>query len=289
MKQCPNCLTNYADDSLQFCLEDGTPLVGIFSPNVSGNYDAEPETIVAPKKVEPIRFEPSSSYQSNQAIREPFQPVFNETEPKKPKTAAIVLISVAGTILLLGLGGLGAWLYFKNNKSVAVNVNAASPNRPVNSNVVPNQNANFASPSATPTPRPTLNSQQTKIVTEDVKDVINEWKDATENHDINGHIGQYADTVDYYKAGKVSVSRVRSDRARAFAAYDSMNINIDNVKVMPEPEGDRVTVVFDKEWNFEGEQKFSSGKVQQQLTLNKINGRWLITGEKDLRVYYTEK
>ena len=70
--------------------------------------------------------------------------------------------------------------------------------------------------------------------------------------------------------------------------YDTININIDNVKVTPDASGERATVVLDKEWNFEGAEKFSSGKVQQQLTLNKIGGRWLITGEKDLKIYYTQ-
>ena len=290
MKYCPNCRTEYADDSLQFCLQDGTPLAEIPNQSSSANYDTEPETLVVPKRVEPIRFDPPSSYQTNKANWEPSQPVIIEREPKKSNTAAIVVLTALGTVLLLGLGGFGAWLYFRNNKTeVAVNINTAPQNRSSNSNAANNQNANLATPSPSPTPQPTLNPQQAKAITNDVKDVIDEWKDSTENLDLNGHISQYADTVDYYKAGKVGVARVRSDRERAFSAYDSIDINIDNVKVTPDPSGDKATVIFDKEWNFEGEEKYSSGKVQQQLNLNKINGRWLITGEKDLKVYYTDK
>jgi hypothetical protein len=29
--------------------------------------------------------------------------------------------------------------------------------------------------------------------------------------------------------------------------------------------------------------------VQQQLTLGKFNEKWLIMGEKDLKIYYVEK
>lgn len=290
MKYCPNCRTEYADDSLQYCLQDGTPLVVNANQSVSANYETESETLVVPKKVEPIRFEPPSSYQTNQTNWQPNQqPVIIEREPKKTNTAAIVVMTALGTILLLGLGGLGAWLYFRNTQpQVAVNINAAPQNR--SSNAANNQNANLATPSptATPTPQPTLNPEQTKAITEDVKDVVEEWKDTTENLDLNGHISQYAETVDYYKAGRVGVARVRADRERAFSAYHSININIDNVKVTPDSSGDKATVILDKKWDFEGDEKFSSGKVQQQLTLNKINGRWLITGEKDLRVYYTE-
>jgi hypothetical protein len=122
MKYCPNCQTQYTDDSLQFCLQDGTPLAGVSNQNVSTDYEAESETLVVPKKVESIRFEPPSSYQTDLSKNQPnwgqSQPVIVEREPKKSNTTAIVLLSILGTIALLGLGGLGAWLYFKNNKPV---------------------------------------------------------------------------------------------------------------------------------------------------------------------------
>jgi hypothetical protein len=297
MKRCPNCQTTYADDSLQFCLQDGTPLAGIPNQNSADYFNTESETVVSPKRVEPIRFEPPSSYQTNDANRQPMNGpvVIEKHEKKKSNTAAIVTLSVLGTILLLGLGGLGAWLYFANKKTqVAVAVNTNAPqNRLPNANTAnQNTNANVATPSptptVTPTAQPTLKPEAAKAITNDVKNVVDEWKDTTENLDLDAHINQYADTVDYYKAGRVNVARVRADRERAFAAYDTININIDNVKVTPDASGERATVVLDKEWNFEGAAKFSSGKVQQQLTLNKIGGRWLITGEKDLKIYYTQ-
>jgi hypothetical protein len=178
------------------------------------------------------------------------------------------------------------------NLSSPVNVNNAPQNRPANSNSANNQNANAnlakPSPSATPTPQ-TLDAQQAKTITNDVKNVVDEWNNATENLDLEAHISQYADTVDYYKGGRVGIGTIRADKQRAYNSYDSININITNLKITPDASGEKATALFDKEWTFEGEEKYSSGKVQQQLTLNKINGRWRITGEKDLRVYYTDK
>ena len=300
MKYCPNCRTEYADDSLQFCLQDGTPLANLPSQAATIAFETEPETVVSPKRVEPIRFDLPSSYQANEGTHQtdntnwqPSQPVVIEQIPvaKKSNAAMLVALSVLGTTLLLGLGGLGAWLYFRNPKTevVAVNVNAAAPNRPANTSNQ-NQNANLAAPSptATPTAQPTLKPEVAKAITSDVKTVVDEWKDSTENLDLDAHISQYADTVDYYKAGRVNVARVRADRERAFAAYDTISINIDNVKVTPDATGEKATAVIDKEWNFEGVDKFSSGKVQQQLTFGKIGGRWRITGEKDLKIYYTQ-
>jgi len=301
MKKCPNCQTIYSDASLQFCLQDGTPLAEFSDQSMPANSDTEAETVVStnkgmnslPRQVEPIRFEVPSSYQTNQADwSQPSQPVIIEQrETKKSNTTAIVLLTALGTILLLGIGGAAAWLYFKNNRTeVAVNVNTAPQNRQTNANAaLPNVNLATPSPTPTPTPQPTLKPETVKAVTNDVKNVVDEWKDTTENLDLDAHVSQYADTVDYYKAGRVNVARVRDDRARAFAAYDSISINIDNVKVTPDASGEKATVVLDKEWNFQGDEKYSSGKVQQQLTFAKTNGKWLITGEKDLKIYYVDK
>jgi ketosteroid isomerase-like protein len=203
-------------------------------------------------------------------------------------------------VTLLVLGGAGAaWLFMQNRtREVAVNVNTAPrANHPLNANsagnesvLANNKEANAAtptpSPSATPTPKPTVNPETAKAVTENVTNVIDDWKSASENLDLDGHLSQYADTVDYYNAGKVGLARVRADKQKAFEAYDSINFDISNVRVTPDPSGEKATAVFDKQWTFEGVEKRSSGKVQQLLTFAKINGRWLITGEKDLKVYY---
>ncbi len=295
MKQCPNCQTTYADDSLQFCLQDGTPLAQIPNQNSADYFSTESETIVSPKRVEPIRFEPPSSYQpTNQPNWESSQSVVVEPrEKKKSRTATVVVLSVLGTILLLGLGGLGAYLYFSNKKTqVAAGNNAAPQNRRSNLNAAnanQNINANLAAPpTATPTVATPLKPEEVKTIASDVKNVVDEWKNATENLDLDAHLSQYADTVDYYRGGRVGIVKVRADKEQAYSAYDSVDINITNMKITPDISGEKATALFDKEWNFEGAKKNSSGKVQQQLTLSKINGRWLITGEKDLKVYYTQ-
>ncbi|MGI8787159.1 MAG: L,D-transpeptidase Cds6 family protein [Pyrinomonadaceae bacterium] len=295
MKYCPNCQTEYADDTLQFCLQDGTPLVA--SANQSSDFEREAETLVSPKQVEPIRFEPPSSYQTNQTGWQSSQPVIVEQqrEPKKSNTAMIVALTILGTILLLGIGGTGAWLYMRNSqREIAVNINAAPQNRPTNSNAAnanQNTNANLATPTpgASPTPEATLPPKEAKAVAEDIKNVIDDWKDASENFDMDEHLSHYAPTVDYYKGGRVSVDKVRADKQRAYDQYDSIDINIDNLKVTPDGSGKKATAIFDKKWKFKGDEKYSSGKVQQQLQLERVNGQWLITGEKDLKVYYVEK
>ena len=297
MRICPNCRTEYTDDGLQYCLQDGTPLID--APFQTTNFDSESETVVSPKQVEPIRFEPPSSYRTNRTERQTNQPFSAPPESKKPNTAATVVLSVLGTLIVLGLIGAGVYFYANSRRTAVVaNANIVAANRPPNvvvnqntnansnTNANANLNANLASPSPTPTAQPTINPEQAKRVSDDVKDVVKDWKDASENLDITRHLSDYADTVDYYRAGKVGIAKVRADREKAFADYDSIGLDIDNLRVIPDPTGEKATAIFDKAWRFEGTDKTSEGRVQQQLTFTKINGRWLISGEKDLKVYY---
>ena len=109
MKYCPNCRTEYTDDSLQFCLQDGSPLTTPANQNTATSNETESETLVIPKQVEPIRFEPPSSYQTNQPNWQPLsQPVIVQQEKKKSNTPLLVALTALGTSLLLSLGGIGA-------------------------------------------------------------------------------------------------------------------------------------------------------------------------------------
>jgi hypothetical protein len=316
MKHCPTCQTTYTDDSLRFCLQDGTALADIDTmstdmPTVS--FD-DSKTIVSPKTPSPktpqqvIRINPPEPEpQPRQPIEQPQivertrvteQPQIvaaPNVETKKSNTALTVLATVLG--MLLVLGAAGAWFLLKSRKTeVAVtNTNVAPVNRTVNTPAanIQNSNANAAKPTATPasTPssKPTLEPETARAVTDDVKNAINDWVNSSENLDIDGNLEQYADSVDYYAGGRVNRAKVRADKERAFNQFDSINFNVSNMKITPDASGEKAIAVFDKEWKFEGENKFSSGKVQQQLTLAKIGERWLITGEKDLKTYYVEK
>lgn len=334
MKHCPNCQTTYTDETLKFCLQDGTPLVEASDSPMDTVSFGDEETVITTRQVErvervepihvPVRQSPPPQQYEQQQIPSPqtvqpqiVQPqirrqtelppvIETHREIPKSRTGSTVALTILGTLLLLGLLG-GAWMFMRNRETeVAVNVNTAPPpavNRPVNVNSAANQtinqpsnqtlNANIGSVSptpiaATPTPiaKPTLNPEQANVVTEDVQNAVDDWKGSTEDLDIDAHLSQYANTVDYYRAGRIGLAQVRADKQRAYNQYNSVKLDISNMKVTPDESGNKATAIFDKEWNFEGDRKSSSGKVQQQLTLSKIGGRWLITGEKDVKVYY---
>ncbi|MEO8072868.1 MAG: hypothetical protein ABI686_06445 [Acidobacteriota bacterium] len=304
MKQCPNCQTTYTDDTLKFCLQDGTPLVSSANaqtemPTVSFT---DSETLVSPRQVErldiPVERSNSQDWeQSRQTQISEFQP-----EAKKSKTFLIVALTAFVTLLLFG-GAVGTWFYLKKDKTAVVqnnnNKGAVNQNIPpknnLNAEVSPSPEETSPSPTATPkpsptavptvTPAPNFNPEQ---VQREVSEKIDAWKKATESGNSNAMANNYADTVDYYNKKSVGLDYVRKDKQRAFIKFYNIKMNLSNLRVTPDASGTKATAVFDKEWNFEGDESYSAGKVQTQLQLQKFNGKWLITGEKDLKVYYTE-
>ena len=311
MKQCPNCQTTYTDDTLKFCLQDGTLLTNVLNSETNFETNSETkmptvsftesETLVSPRRVErldvPIVKSDSYDWQPGyQTQTAEFQP-----ETKKSNTVFIVALTAFVMLLLFG-GAIGTWFYLNREKKQTVQNNTNKNS--LNQSATPKTNANVnaspspaevsptptatatVSPTATPTatPAPNVNPEQAQ---REVSEKINAWKRATESGNINAITNNYADSVDYYSKKNVSLDTVRKDKQRAFSKFDTIEMNVGNLRVTPDASGTRATAVFDKEWNFEGDESFSSGKVQTQLQLQKFDGKWLITGEKDLKVYYT--
>ena len=101
MKRCPDCQTTYTDETLRFCLADGSSLVDI----------TEAETVLRPG----VRVDiPSTNY-----------PTISTTAAKgNPILKVVIAVLVVGFLGLLGLGAAGAILYFNSG---GTNIAVASP------------------------------------------------------------------------------------------------------------------------------------------------------------------
>ncbi len=292
MKQCPSCQSQYTDDTLQFCLQDGTPLQSASTSQMPTVSFGEQETQVSnrqsnqlntPRATQPTNWQPQQ-FTSNPDL----------TPPVK-KTSATVAVFLTAFVMLLffSLVGIGAWIYFKGvTPDTNGNLLLAKKN--------PDEEANRLSTSTRPTPAstaaPTTSSNSVSNIApidkeqikKDVGQRIDSWKSAAEARNLDSYMSNYAGTINYYNKQGASAATVRSDKQRAFTMYDSIRMTLGNLTVTPAPTGDRAIAVFDKEWNFSSADKSSSGKVKQQLELKKINGQWLISGEKDLKLYYKQ-
>ncbi len=296
MKQCPSCQSQYTDDTLQFCLQDGTPLQSSSASQMPTVAFGEQETVFTnrqsnqintPRETQPTNWQPDQ-IPSNSSFTPP---------PKKSNATVAVFLTAFVMLLFFGLVGVGAWLYFKgvtpDDNANLLLVKKTTNSEAANKFSTAPTNSTKTMPAATPLTT-TSNAVSTPVpvdkeqIKKDVSQRVYSWKSAAESHNLDSYMSNYADTVNYYNKKGASVASVRSDKQRAFTMYDSLQVTISNLSITPDATGERATAVFDKEWDFSGTDKYSSGKVKQQLELKKINGQWLIAGEKDLKLYYKD-
>lgn len=281
MRFCPTCRTQYTDDTLRFCLQDGSMLVTPHEAETPTAAFDEAPTIVRP---------------GDRKLPRTTQPDLNVIRPKRRRSIAIPLILASIVLLLLFTGAaIGIWWYQHNrietaNKNSTNNSISNSKQSPGNvSGYSPSPNTNTPAKMPTPPPFPSASPAvfDQELIRSEVSKSVDDWNSAAQSRDLNSYMSNYADTVDYYRKGGVSRATVRGDKARAFGMYNSMRISLSDMNVSLGENGTQATAEFDKEWDFRGSRS-SSGKVRSQLRFKNENGRWLITGERDIRVYYID-
>ena len=307
MKRCPTCQSTYTDDSLRFCLQDGTTLVSTSSvgPTVpdqektlqinsresARSSEPPPTEILSPSIMPTIASTrtPVTTPQSSRPTEMSAQNFAAAPPQQRPKSNALVIpITIAATVLVLAVGGLGAWLLLGGKQ------NNGSGNVRVDRDRTTGTQAS-SSPTATTTPvaqtpPPASSPVNMTALRKEVTDTLNGWAQSSMERDIDAQMSYYADTLDiYYTKTNVSASVVRADRQRAYDTYSKLDIELSNIVITPDPAGQLANAVLDKTWSFENDEKSNSGSVQQEIRLAKKDGRWLIIGEKDVRVYYVNK
>ncbi len=287
MKQCPNCENTYTDETLQYCLQDGTPLVN--KPKEKDEIPMviplEQETVISSRKPEQATVELNYSQAENPAVY---------TEPQKSNNLVIVLLTALITLVLLGFAGIGAYYYMNGKDSRIAGNPGVNKNKNSFENIQnPAENTVSETPKTEKTPKPTPKETDEKptpeidleAIKQGISSRIFSWKSQAEAINLGGYMDNYADQIDYYRKNGASKNFVRNDKQKAFNKYDSMKVNLSNISITASKDGQTASVVFDKEWKFSGAEDNSSGKVRQQLKLKKSGETWLITSEKDLKVY----
>jgi hypothetical protein len=323
MKSCPTCQRSYTDDTLNFCLEDGAPLRTVADARMDETLVLDPneppptEILLDPQLGPTVRAQKpyTTVRQEARSTRNEFQDLAAPAPVARPRnTSSVVAVTVVATILLLSLGGLGAWLLLKDNGGSgnpsggntgrgpggrADNVNAGTQpdntpdTRGGNMNTQPNVSPTpfaTATPYSTPTPQTTPTSTpgtDTGAARREVSKALEGWRQTMINPDVDAHMSYYAGALHtYYNARNVDASRVRSNVARAFSTYSNFDVQITNLQIEVDPSGEQAIATFDKTFVFANSEKRYTGSGLNRFWLQKIGGRWLITGEKDLKTYY---
>lgn len=142
MKTCPNCGSRYTDDTLAFCLSDGTALVSDDPRSQITIVLDEALTEVRPGVSELTHF-------SDLSPRSTPEPV----PPAKSRTGLAVLLTVIGMLFLFGIVTVaGLFIWVNSGRYAAINTGNAN---------TANANSNFPSPVPTvSTPRTSPNPTQ---------------------------------------------------------------------------------------------------------------------------------
>jgi hypothetical protein len=283
MKSCPACLTQYTDDTLRYCLQDGNPLVAASQSDARTVVLGETDTLVNPRTNE-------RAVNTREDVRVSDGPSVERVVVEKRRSRTGLAVAVTATVMLLifGLLGLGGLIFIKNRQ--------ADRKNSVRSENVAEKTSPRLEPSPTPsvnnspiprTPPPPLSSQDTSVdadLRDEILSEVNNWKETTEDMDVDSLMSRYAPKVDYYNKKGVGMNYIRGDKSRAFSRFDDVEMKLSNIEVKKSEANDKVIVLFDKEWRFTGE-RTSTGKVRQLLELSKFSSGWLITAERDLKVY----
>ena len=279
MKSCPACKTQYSDDTLKYCLQDGTPLAGMSENEMPTVVFGETEATVARSRHD--RMNVPVGGQTQHIYQQTAPSSFADDKPPRSNTLKVVVATVLGMLLLFGVTAAAAYfMFFRGDKTAANNAN-------LNANVNIPAKSPTPAPPRTPSPTPAPADFDLAKIKSDITNRISTWENDAESLDLDSYMSNYAPKVDYYKKPGASLDDVRSDKQRAFEKFDSINFNISNVEVTVDPSGEVATATFDKEWDFSGDDE-SRGKVRQEMKFKKIGGKWLITGERDLKVYSKE-
>ena len=120
MKICPTCRKTYADDNLNFCLEDGTVLT------VAANEPPATVMMNSPRPTDPV----SPFTAGNQpGIQSSFgnQPQYSMQQPKKSSKAWLWVVGIVGILLLLCGGGFVGLVLIGMNAERAASNNSTYP------------------------------------------------------------------------------------------------------------------------------------------------------------------
>jgi hypothetical protein len=253
---------------LNFCLTDGVPLVAeeildeYLSKHNSKSWHTA-ETLVDQ------RFSLADARPTAIGTSAPTFELGNTTARNMmpPAKSNVTLYSVLG-VLLVALLGSGIWWYSKStaqaNKSVLTEETASIPKHAI----VP------------------ISPEQDAQVKKELTAFMQDWAKTNSDKNSDAHLAHYANLLEiYYGESGKDKNHVLADRLRAYQRYDTILMQVDNLKITPES-AESASIIFDKSWTMRNEKKTSTGSVQQEVHVTKTNGKWLIDAEKDLKVYF---
>ncbi|HKQ06461.1 MAG TPA: protein kinase [Blastocatellia bacterium] len=130
--------------------------------------------------------------------------------------------------------------------------------------------------------QPTAPADGGKAVNQ-VRDAVSRWNASLEARNLNAHMSYYAPRLHtYFLKDNVDRNAARAEVADTLARYAKLKIRTSPLAISVDPSGNHAVVTFEKNWDFQGKQPWSGAAVER-VWLDRQDGRWRITGVRDLK------
>lgn len=283
MKYCPSCPNQYSDDTLKFCLQDGTPL------SAAPAKQSAVDTVAFAMPVTEQHFPQTTDFRVATPEAGRTRANIVVPQPKNSSRKWLVAAAVAIPVMVICAAGGGAGYFYFSSKSVRAQIESpegvSAPAQVETRNESKQPPAELIKASdgkeVTKTPDP-------EAIKAEIANLVERWKDLAEGHNADKLAQMYGEKVDYLGTPGTASAQIKSALEKTFATYNEIDIDISNLVVAVDAEGTAATALFDKEWAHEAAPKLSEGKAHFKLHLQKSGDEWKIVTEKQLKVYYIQ-
>jgi len=119
--------------------------------------------------------------------------------------------------------------------------------------------------------------------TTEVRNVLNQWLDATNSGDFDRQARFYGSRVsNYYGKRNFSRRAVLADKRNRLGGAQAVNLRAEKPRIQVSPDGRTATLRYRKPYSIVGGKRPKSGVVNSELRLEREGGEWKIVGERDL-------
>jgi hypothetical protein len=214
-------------------------------------------------------------------------------DPRNPRRKLFASLAVLAIVFVIAaIAQFTGALRKAQSASAASTPQSAAPQPRAVFGELPPEPASQSQPAENPKPEEQTarsRSEVTSTARGEIDGLLDRWRNTFLRGDVNGQSILYAPQMElFYRRNAVSRETVRREKSRMMELYPQVHrYDISDVK-LESHKGDEAVVSFRKDWDMNGDRRFS-GAERQRLKLKRINGDWKIIREEELKIYWVRR